>query len=433
MDPELGSSFVDMNADCRPDMLLQTVGDAGQKVQEFYLFTNDGFCLVQKKPMDKTWNMPSFFDMNNRGTNDMVIAQQKSGNVNAKIRVLKNRYTTDLSKGLCKGNEGNLGFPYPGYTETESSDNTLVYDLDTGSSGYEYIYEDLQSYLPPITQLADIDLDGYTDLALVMAKGSKNDASNTLVKVWMGQKCKEEGRAIVFPNGATHHQSNSCRYFNYTAFENSDPHLDKSTWTSSNTLRTSFFDFGELGAFSMLSQEYDPTTKDTKIKTYFNFMNKNNYFLKSMARTHGRANGNTYIGLNYLAVRTEMDGKNNPVSFPQQYGMSHNRLQLPYVIFGLGRINNYIQDFTAGVAWGSKDYYHSWSPIIPNSQLITTPPLGNNDWKIEIYINPTKAMALIIISTLIVLFIIGVIIIIYHIKEKEQDRKANENAIFMPF
>ena len=98
--------------------------------------------------------------------------------------------------------------------------------------------------------------------------------------------------------------------------------------------------------------------------------------------------------------------------------MSHNRLQLPYVIFGLGRINNYIQDFTAGVTWANKDYYHSWSPIIPNSQLITTPPLGNSDWKIEIYINPTKAMALIIISTLIVLFIIGVIIIIYHIKEK---------------
>ena len=74
-----------------------------------------------------------------------------------------------------------------------------------------------------------------------------------------------------------------------------------------------------------------------------------------------------------------------------------------------------------------------WSPIIPNSQLIITPPKDKDEWKIEIYINPTKAMALIIISTLIVLFVIGLVIIIFHIKEKEQDRKDNEVMSFMPW
>lgn len=192
------------------------------------------------------------------------------------------------------------------------------------------------------------------------------------------------------------------------------------------TLRTSFFDFGEQGALSMINTQYDSASDSIYMGTYFNFLNNNNYFLKSMARTHGKEYGNTYIGLNYLAVRTEMDGAKDPVSMAQQYGMSHTRLQLPFALFGLGRINNYIEDFTAGVT-RNEDYFDSWTPIIPNSQLIITPPSGKNKWKIEIYINPTRAMALIIISTLIVLFIIGVVIIIFHIKEKEQDRKANEN------
>ena len=144
--------------------------------------------------------------------------------------------------------------------------------------------------------------------------------------------------------------------------------------------------------------------------------------MKSSARTNGKEAGDSFIGTNYIAVRTEMDGSKDPVSMAQQYGMSHTRLQLPYVLFGLGRINNYIEDFTAGITRPTS-WYNSWSPIIPNSQLIITPPVAKNDWKIEIYINPTKAMALIIISTLIVLFIIGLVIIIFHIKEKEQDRK----------
>jgi hypothetical protein len=315
IDADLGSSFVDMNADCRPDILLQSVGENHQRVQEFYLYSNEGFCLVSKQNMAATWTMPSFFDMNNRGTNDMVFAEQNSANAGIKVHVLRNKYTTDLGKDLCKANEGNLDFPYPGYTETKSSDNTFIYNLYVNGPQNKFLYEEADaSYLPPIVQLADVDLDGYADMALVLATGRKDDASRSYTHVFMGQKCSGEGRAIVFPEGATENQAKDCRYFNETAFTHHTENVDQSTYTATNTLRTSFFDFGELGAFSMLSQTYNPTTKDTEIGTYFNFMNKNNYFLKSMARTHGRANGNTYIGLNYLAVRTEMDGKNNPVS-----------------------------------------------------------------------------------------------------------------------
>jgi len=234
-----------------------------------------------------------------------------------------------------------------------------------------------------------------------LATGGKSEKSQSKVVPFRGQECGPDALKIIFgDNTPSLDQQNDCRYFNHTAFKNLE-RKDSSSYETANTLRTSFFDFGEQGALSMISTHYDAKKDKIYIGTYFNFLNNNNYFLKSMARTHGKDYGNTFIGLNYLAIRTEMDGTKDPVSMPQQYGMSHTRLQLPYALFGLGRINNYIEDFTAGVT-KPESFYSSWSPIIPNSQLIITPPRDDSDWKIEIYINPTKAMALIIISTLIV-------------------------------
>jgi len=105
----------------------------------------------------------------------------------------------------------------------------------------------------------------------------------------------------------------------------------------------------------------------------------------------------------------------------QQYGMSHTRLNLPYGFFGLGKTNNYIENFNLGIQKQNTWSYY-WSPIIPNSWLFVSPiDIDVTKWKIEIFINPTKALALIILSTIIVLVILGIVIIYYHRKEKIED------------
>lgn len=99
------------------------------------------------------------------------------------------------------------------------------------------------------------------------------------------------------------------------------------------------------------------------------------------------------------------------------------------MFFGLGRINNYIESFNLGVIKDAT-YFKKWSPIIPNSQLFCSPTSADPEkWKIEIFINPTKALALIILSTLIVLVVLGAIIMYYHKKEKDEGRKENESDL----
>lgn len=72
--------------------------------------------------------MPSFVDLNNRGTNDMVVVQQNNNGVPAKVHILKNMHSTDLTQGLCKPNKGKIDFPYPAFDDEKSGDYKLTYN-----------------------------------------------------------------------------------------------------------------------------------------------------------------------------------------------------------------------------------------------------------------------------------------------------------------
>jgi len=97
---------------------------------------------------------------------------------------------------------------------------------------------------------------------------------------------------------------------------------------------------------------------------------------------------------------------------------------MPYAYLGIGRSNNYIETFTAAYSIGGSRSIRIWTPIIPNSQLIIFAPEENvNNWTLELFINPTSSLALIVIACVICLVIIGIVIIILHVGEKKEDQK----------
>jgi len=162
----MGSSFIDINADCRPDLLLNTVGNNATKKHEYYIWTNKGFCLTKVKDVPAYFTMPSFMDLNNRGTNDMIMLQQNSGTSNIMVNIFRNKHTTDLSKTLCTQNEDKLEFPYPGFDEDLSSSNKdrLIYVLNADSN--LFLYEDANdASAPPVLMIGDMDLDGIPDMS----------------------------------------------------------------------------------------------------------------------------------------------------------------------------------------------------------------------------------------------------------------------------
>lgn len=104
---------------------------------------------------------------------------------------------------------------------------------------------------------------------------------------------------------------------------------------------------------------------------------------------------------------------------------------MPYSYLGVGRSNNYIETFTATFAINGIKATRVWTPVIPNSQLIIFAMDSNsNYWTLELFINPTEALGLIVIACLICLFIIGVVIIVLHIGEKQDDKKTQKPFLF---
>jgi hypothetical protein len=68
--PDKASSFLDINGDCAPDFVLQTVNKipTNKDYLEIYLYMTaiKKFCLVAIEPVSNTYAMASFADLSNR-------------------------------------------------------------------------------------------------------------------------------------------------------------------------------------------------------------------------------------------------------------------------------------------------------------------------------------------------------------------------------
>ena len=112
--------------------------------------------------------------------------------------------------------------------------------------------------------------------------------------------------------------------------------------------------------------------------------------------------------------------------------MSYNSLMLPYVYMGLGRSNNFIESFNVAYSINNQlDQVKVFTPIIPNSQMFI---LANNKyadkWTLELFINPNKTIYMIVVACGVILVATGIVIIVLHIKEKQEDSKNRPQIDF---
>jgi len=141
--------------------------------------------------------------------------------------------------------------------------------------------------------------------------------------------------------------------------------------------------------------------------------------------------GGLYYGASIECTVTDIDGNPSLSKSAQMPHAAYTPLDLPYMFIGLGRTNNYIENFVMGISQklGSDDNQQAlWTPIIPNSQLIVN-PLINDDWTLDVYVNPTSETLLVVLTTLVILIILGGLIIYLHIKEKKEDQKQQDKMI----
>jgi integrin alpha FG-GAP repeat containing protein 1 len=120
---------------------------------------------------------------------------------------------------------------------------------------------------------------------------------------------------------------------------------------------------------------------------------------------------------------------------------SYMSLMNPYLFFGLGQTNNYIEEFYSGIPIHESYHYHKWICIIPNSQLIIIPyPSSGTEltyvflfhthlffifftypflrWYLDLYINPSHYFKTVFISLSITMSLLIIIVGIFKYIEK---------------
>ena len=113
-------------------------------------------------------------------------------------------------------------------------------------------------------------------------------------------------------------------------------------------------------------------------------------------------------------------------------------LTLTYAYLGIGRSNNYIENFhiISGNSYKRSDNDKTYTPVIPNSQLVIYHDnLANSNsttWQVDLVVKPTKYLYQLIIAIVIIIIVLTFISIRLLLKEREEDYMENKET-FAPW
>ncbi|XP_074103257.1 T-cell immunomodulatory protein [Cotesia typhae] len=257
----------------------------------------------------------------------------------------------------------------------------------------------------------DFNMDGYPDL---LATLQTNKGKQTRTYLLENIECK------------------ICEGVNRTF----DIHWDALNPFKNESVMGVFYDFYQDGILDVILVEYDKATGLYHTRAFKNSLDYDANFVKVMVLT-GLTNSKYPISPGSVGKKKRTYGTNLPgpsiayrtttqegypreaiaAQLPQS---AHFSLNLPYTTFGLGRMPNYIEKLTVGVA----GKYREWQQIIPNSQIVVIPnPINEaSKWKVQLFVTPSKLILLSAAALTGTCGLISAIIIALYWKERREDK-----------
>ena len=432
------NAFVDFNGDCAADLFLTTKDPDGNLVFEIWLRDSNGdFCLVDATKITLSQvSAVSIADMNNDGRLDLVyIESPKDSSEYMNLHVVYNQFPTDPSRP-CKLVDPTMKSPFnPESYNMEFNEHNLdltqITPINSSLFGTTRLFSpDKTNMRPPKIRLGDVNIDGNVDVMLVVA--NVDDKNPRFGSIMLGINLGK-GNGIVFHDKST--PSEIIPYFQVN-INSAEKNSEMTFLKDFPVLYASYFDFDEKGSLGLWMTLHNQN-KNSSLVGIYNFVSTSNFILKTLGLNGndqhesddiGLRLGGVYHGSSVECIVNDVNGKARIAKAAQLGQTAYTPLELPYAFIGLGRTNNYVQDFTMGIAQslGSSDHQQmSWTPIIPNSQLIVN-TLKNNDWTLDVYVNPISQTMLVVMITLLILLVLAIVILILHLKEKREDQKSEE-------
>ncbi|PFH32278.1 FG-GAP repeat-containing protein [Besnoitia besnoiti] len=474
------SAVVDLDGDCRPDLVFQVELPASassppspsSRFLEIWLSRfnpSDGrarFSLGSEGaflPLPATAGQVAFADFNADGTLDLVMptcltAEACNGCCVDADRIVfaPNKQPglcpslwsfSDQSRGPCKAADNLCGtsefFSLPPMNETSNQFTVSAIDADPRV----HFYGD--SDHPATLRVGDWNGDGFPDLAFIAVRNggyrtarlyhnvpAENDPALRTFELAHDFSPQEggDGTALLFDQMSFFDLFEDGSLDVFCMGQTQPPVFSPSPFSNSRAfLRSADSDarFLKVTTLSAADAVHSASLGDGEL---LNLIHQNEgkgekgaATLLQLLRDDVPPYGVASHGPAFKLTVTDLNGLKTPRTATQLSQSAHSPLQLPYVFFGLGRTNNYIEEFYVGMPLYAQIYYNMWISLIPNSQVVVSPsPLYcPQAWQLDLSVNPSKHFFYILVTTVICLIVVAIIIFILDRREKAEDSELH--------
>ena len=420
------NAFIDIDGDCLNDIIISSYDNQNKKRKlEIWkgVFEDEEvkYCLSSNNiyDIDDSLGLFTVVDVDRNALPDLVfpILNTSPPQILVAYNIISMSYTwtsdycTDHPPiNFNKSPNSEIKKIFENFNVKVSNKNNYIMNIHDNKN---YMFYSDNIDFPLILRFIDVNQDSYPDFVTILYDKS---AKNKKLIIYLSQQIEK---------GDTDRRFFSQKNI-YDLTSNYESNYD--------IIVSSFFDFEDNRKMGLII--YDQ--KGVSLGLYNNNV-YDTYTLKSTLLFKKDCFFCTEYGSSQRFITTNINGNRRmDLSLQNPQVNAPGILSLTYAYLGIGRSNNYIENFhiISGNAYKRDDNDKTYTPVIPNSQLIIyhdNIPSGNKTtWQVDLVVKPTKYLYQLIIVIIAVIIVLTFISTRLLLKEREEDYMENKET-FAPW
>ena len=421
------NAFVDIDGDCLNDIIISNYDNTNKKrLLEIWkgVFEDNEvkYCLSMNNvyEVDNSLGLFTIVDVDRNALPDIVfpILNSSPPQILVAFNILSMSYvwTRDYCDdhppiNLSKSPNSKINKIFENFNIKTSNKNNYIMNIHNNKN---FMFYSDNTDFPLILRFIDVNQDSYPDFVTILYDKSTKKKN---LFIFLSQK-KKKG------------ENKDRRFFN----QNSIYNLTSNYETNYDIIVSSFFDFEDQRKMGLIL--YD--SNGISLGLYNNYI-YDTYTLKSTLLFKKDCFFCTEYGSSQRFITTNINGdRRMDLSLQTPQINVPGILSLTYAYLGIGRSNNYIENFhiISGNAYKRSDNDKTYTPVIPNSQLViyhdNIANSNSTTWEVDLVVKPTKYLYELIIVIIIVVILMTFISIRLLLKEREEDYMENKET-FAPW
>jgi len=420
------NAFIDIDGDCLNDIIISSYDSKNKKRKlEIWkgVFENEEvkYCLSSKNiyDIDNFLGLFTVVDVDRNALPDLVfpILNTSPPQILVAYNIISMSYTwtSDYCDdhppiNLSKNPDSSINKIFENFNIKNSNKNNYIMNIHDNSN---YIFYSDNTDFPLLLRFIDINQDSYPDFVTILY-----------------DKSTKKKKLFIFLSQEIEKGDTERRFYSQKSVYD----LTSNYESNYDIVVASFFDFEDDRKMGLIL--YD--TNGISLGLYNNYI-YDTYTLKSTLLFKKDCFFCTEYGSSQRFITTNINGdRRMDLSLQTPQVNTPGILALTYAYLGIGRSNNYIENFhiISGNAYKRSDNDKTYTPVIPNSQLViyhdNTAGSNSTTWQVDLVVKPTKYLYELIVVIIIVIVLLTFISVRLLLKERQEDYMENKET-FAPW